>query len=91
MNRSDLCKHLAVNTSLTNADAAGALDAVISTIADALAAGETVTIAGFGKFNTKDRAARHGRNPRTGEAVAVPAARVPSFKAGKSLRHVLNR
>ena len=54
MNRSDLCKHLAANTSLTNADAAAALDAVISTIADALAAGETVTIAGFGKFSTKD-------------------------------------
>ena len=72
MNRSDLCKHLAANTSLTNADAAAALDAVISTIADALAAGETVTIAGFGKFSTKDRAARHGRNPAPGRPLPSP-------------------
>ena len=90
MNRSDLCKRLAANTSLTNADAAAAIDAVILTITGALAAGETVTIAGFGTFSTRDRAAGQARNPRTGEAVAVPAARVPSFKAGKSLRDAVN-
>ena len=90
MNRSDLCRHLAANTSLTNADAAAAIDTVISTITGALAAGETVTIAGFGTFGTRDRAARQARNPRTGEAVAVRAARVPSFKAGKSLRDAVN-
>ena len=72
MNRSNLCKRVAANMSLTNADAAAAIDAVILTITGALAEGKTVTIAGFGTFSTRDRAARQARNPRTGEAVPVP-------------------
>ena len=74
MNRSDLCTALAAATSLSKADAAAAAGAIFSAIAGALARGETVTIAGFGKFTARDRPARSGRNPQTGEAVAIAAS-----------------
>ena len=64
---------------------------MFSAIAYALAKGETVTVAGFGNFTTRDRAACAGRNPQTGEAVAIAASRVPAFKAGKALRDAVNR
>ena len=90
MTRSELCARVAARSSLSNAEVASALDSPTSTIADALAQGETVTVAGFGKFAARTRAARQGRNPRIGEPIAVPAARVPSFKAAKILRDALN-
>ena len=86
MKKSDISAHVAGKTSLSQADAAGAVDAVLSAISDALARGESVNIAGFGTFTVKHRAARQGRNPRTGEPVAIAASNVPSFKAGKGLR-----
>ena len=91
MTRSELCARVAARSSLSKDDVAAALGALTSTIADALAEDETVTIAGFGKFTARTRAARPGRNPRTGEPVDnIPAARVPSFKAAKALRDALN-
>ena len=90
MTRSELRARVADATALSKADAAAAAGAMFSAIADALARGETVTVAGFGKFTTKDRPARAGRNPQTGEAVAIAASRVPSFKAGKALRDAVN-
>ena len=90
MNRSDLVGRIAARSSLSRADAVTAVTAVVSAIADALAKGEEVNIAGFGKFATRDRPARQGRNPRTGEAVAIAAARVPTFKAGKALRDAVS-
>ena len=90
MNRSEFCARIADRSSLSSADAASAVTAVISTITEALARGETVTIAGFGRFATKDRAARVARNPRSGEAVPVAASRVPTFKAGKTLRDAVD-
>ena len=90
MTRSELYARVAARSSLSKADVAAALGALTSTIADALAEEETVTIAGFGKFTARTRAARPGRNPRTGEPVDIPAARVPSFKAAKALRDALN-
>ena len=60
-------------------------------ILDALASGEAITIARFGTFTTRDRAARQGRNPRTGEAITIAASRTPSFKAGKTLCNAVNR
>ena len=90
MTRSELGARVAAVTSLSKADAAAAAGAVFSAIADALARGEAVTIAGFGKFTTRDRAARTGRNPGTGEAVTIAASRVPAFKAGKALRDAVN-
>ena len=90
MTRSELCARVAARSSLSKADVAAALGTLTSTIADALAEGETVTIAGFGKFAARTRAARQGRNSRTGEPVDISAARVPSFKAAKALRDALN-
>ena len=90
MNRTELCARIAAGSSVSRADAATALDAVVSAIADALESGEAVNIAGFGKFATTHRAARQARNPRTGETVAVPARTVATFKAAKALRDRLN-
>ena len=90
MTRTELCARVAATTSLPKADVAAAAGALFSAIADALARGETVTVAGFGKFTTRDRPARTGRNPQTGEAVAIAASRAPAFKAGKALRDAVN-
>ena len=90
MTRSELCARVAAATSLSKAEAAAAAGALFSAIADALARGETVTVAGFGKFTTRDRPARDGRNPQTGEAVAITASQAPSFMVGKALRDAVN-
>ena len=86
MNKRELAAHVAARTSLSKSDADAAVSAVFSAIADALASGETVTIAGFGAFSTRSRPARTGRNPRTGETITIAASTAPSFKAGKTLR-----
>ena len=91
MNRSELTTNVAAGTSLSKSDAASAVGAVFQTIADALAGGEAVTIAGFGAFATRDRPAREGRNPRTGEAIVIAASRTRAFKAGNALRNAVNR
>ena len=91
MNRAELCARIAARSSMSRADAATALDALVSAIAEALEGGEAVNIAGFGRFATTHRAARQTRNPRTGETVAVPARTVATFKAGTALRDRLNR
>ena len=90
MTRSELCVRAADAASLSKADAAAAAGAVFSAIADALARGETVTVPGFGKFTIRDRPARAGRNPQTGETLTIAASRTPSFKAGKALRDAVN-
>ena len=90
MNRTELCARIAARSSLSKADAATAVDAVVLAITDALERGEVVNIAGFGKISTSRRAVRQGRNLRTGDAVAIPARTVPIFKAGKALRDRLN-
>ena len=86
MNRTELCARIAARSSLSRADAATAVEAVVSAIADALEEGAAVNITGFGKFTVRHRAARQGCNPRTGEAVSVPARTVAAFKAAKALR-----
>ena len=91
MNKAELVTHVAAETSSTKAAAERMVGAVFSTIADALAAGEHVTLAGFGTLSTRDRPAREGRNPRTGETIAIAASRAPSFKPGKTLRDAVNR
>ena len=90
MNRTELCARIAARSTLSRADSATAVDAVVSAIADVLERGDTVNIAGFAKFTTNHRAPRRGRNPCTGEAVVIPARTVPTFKAGKALRDRLN-
>ena len=90
MTRSELCARVAAATSLSKADAVAATGAVFSAIADALARGEAVSIARFGTFTTRERAARRGRNPRTGEAVHIAASRVPAFRTAQALRDAVN-
>ena len=77
---------IASSAELTKADAARALDATVAAVTAALAAGDAVTLVGFGTFSVKKRAARKGRNPKTGEAIDIAASTVPDFKAGKSLK-----
>ena len=86
MKKSGLSSHVAAQASLSKAQAESAVDAVFSAIGEALASGESVVIPGFGTFTTKTRAARQGRNPRTGESLTIGASKAPSFKAGKTLR-----
>ena len=86
MNKSEFASHVASRTSLTRAGAEAAVNAVLTTVTDTLAKGDTVTIAGFGTFSTRTRPARRGRNPRTGERIAIRASTAPSFKGGKTLR-----
>ena len=86
MKKSELAAHVAAQTSLSRAQAERVVDAVFSAIGEALAREESVVIAGFGTFATKTRAARQGRNPGTGEPIAIAASRAPAFKAGKALR-----
>jgi DNA-binding protein HU-beta len=90
MNKTDLIERLAARCGLSRNEAATVLDAFLETITETLRQGEDVTLTGFGTFHVKQRAARTGRNPRTGESVAIAASRVPGFKAGKSLKDALN-
>lgn len=92
MNKSDLISQVAEKTGLTRKAAGEAVESVFSIISDALSNGEKVTLVGFGTFEVRERAARRGVNPATGEAIDIPATRVPAFKAGKSLKEaVLSR
>jgi len=86
MNKNDLIDAVAERTSLAKSDAARAVEAVLAALTEALQKGDAVAISGFGTFVTKVRAARTGRNPRTGETLEIPASRVPTFKAGKGLK-----
>ena len=86
MKKSDLSAHVATEASMTNAQASTVVDAVFSAISDSRARDESVAIPGFGTFSTKTRGARQGRNPRTGESIAIAASKSPTFKAGKTLR-----
>ena len=86
MRKSDIAAHVADRVSPSKAQAEGAVNALIEAIRGALANGEKVSLAGFGTFSTRSRPARRGRNPRTGESIAIAATKTPSFKAGKALR-----
>lgn len=86
MNKTDLVNTVAEKTELSKKDAAKAVDAVFETVMDSLSEGEKVQIIGFGNFEVRERKARKGRNPQTGEEIQIPASKVPAFKAGKALR-----
>jgi DNA-binding protein HU-beta len=90
MNKSELIDAIAANSGLNKADAGRALDGFTAAITNALVAGETVSMVGFGTFSVKHRAARAGRNPRTGETIQIKASNNPSFKAGKALKDAVN-
>ncbi len=86
MNKADLISKIAVNSGLSKKDSEKALAAAIDAIVESLKVGEKVQLVGFGIFDVKERAARTGRNPKTKEAIKIPASRVPQFKAGKALK-----
>ena len=90
MNKSDLIAAIAQYSNLTKADAGRALDSLIKTIETTLKAGDSVALVGFGTFEVKERAERTGRNPQTGAAITIAAAKIPAFKAGKNLKDAVN-
>ena len=90
MNKNDLVAAVAQATSTSKADAAKAVDGVFDAIAGALKSGDGVQLVGFGSFSVANRAARQGRNPRTGETIQIAASKLPKFKAGKALKDAVN-
>lgn len=90
MNRKEFAAALSKNTGKSNAESARTIAAVIDVISGALKKGDTVSLVGFGSFSVKKRAARAGRNPSTGAAIKIKASKVPSFKAGATLKATVN-
>lgn len=91
MNKTELVEHIAATAGITKTEANKALDATLSGIQDTLKKGNTVTLIGFGTFEVSERAAREGRNPRTGETIKIKKAYVPKFRAGKGLKDAVNK
>ena len=90
MNKSELIKHIASQAGLTQSQATAALQAVETGVIETLTNGGEVALIGFGTFKVTDRAARTGRNPKTGEELQIAASKVPTFKAGKAFKEALN-
>ena len=90
MNKSDFVSAVADSAELSKADAGRAVDAMVEVIKKALKKGDTVTLAGFGTFSVRKRAARQGRNPQTGATIKIKASKSPAFKAGKALKEAVN-
>lgn len=86
MNKTDLIAAVAAKAELSKKDADAAVSAVFDAVSDALAQGDKVQLVGFGTFEVRARAAKQGRNPKTGEAMTIAASKVPAFKAGKALK-----
>lgn len=90
MNKSELIEHIAQKADISKAAAARALEAIIGGVKTTLKKGGSVSIVGFGTFAVSTRAARTGRNPKTGEAIKIKKAKVPKFRPGKGLKDALN-
>ena len=91
VNKAELISAVAEESGQTKADAERAVNAVIAVIKQTLKKGDDVRVVGFGTFSVADRAATTGRNPRTGEAIKIPASKRPTFKAGKELKDAVNK
>ena len=90
MNKTEFIEHIALNADISKAAAARALEATINAVKTTLNAGGSVSLVGFGTFAVGKRAPRLGRNPRTGVAIKIKAAKVPKFRPGKALKDALN-
>lgn len=90
MNKNELVEGIATRTDLSKADAARAVAALTDIIAEILQKGDSLTLVGFGTFEVRSRAARIGRNPKTGEELKIAAAKVPAFKPGAALKAAVN-
>lgn len=91
MNKSELVENIAKKTGLSLKDANASVSAFMSIIKESLGNGDSVVLVGFGSFVVRDRAARTGHNPRTGETLNIPAVKVPAFRPGKSLKDAVNK
>jgi DNA-binding protein HU-beta len=89
VNKTELIQAVTDKTGLTKKDATQAVEGVFNAISEALARGEKVQLVGFGNFEIRERAARKGRNPQTGETIDIAASKIPAFRAGKALREGL--
>ncbi|MCG7872253.1 MAG: HU family DNA-binding protein [Candidatus Thiodiazotropha lotti] len=90
MNKAELIEAMAESADISKAAAGRALDGMVNAVTDAMKAGDTLSLVGFGTFSVKERAAREGRNPQTGETIKIKASKIPSFKAGKALKDAIN-
>jgi|TARA_B100000700_G_scaffold102679_1_gene115797 DNA-binding protein HU-beta len=90
VNKSQLIDKIAAGADISKAAAGRALDSMIDAVTDALKKDDQVALVGFGTFSVRERSARTGRNPQTGETIQIAAAKVPSFKAGKALKDAVN-
>lgn len=91
MNKTELVAAVAEKAALSKKDAEKAVSAVVDSITGALAGGEKVQLVGFGTFEVRARAARTGKNPRTGAAIKIAASKVPAFKAGQAFKNAINK
>jgi len=91
VNKAELISVMAEKSGLTKKDSEKALNSFIEAVEEALVKGDKVQLVGFGTFEVRERSARKGRNPQTGEEIDIPAASVPAFKAGKALRDSINK
>jgi DNA-binding protein HU-beta len=91
MNQTELIQQVADGANLTKTQTQAAVRALLKTITETVANGDKVILVGFGSFEPKVRSAREGRNPKTGDTIQIPAARVPTFSAGKSFREAVNK
>ena len=89
MNKTELIKNVAQTAEISQKEATVVLQTVVESITNSLAAGEKVQLIGFGTFEVRERAARTGRNPQTGEEMQIAASKVPAFKAGKELKEAV--
>ena len=89
MNKNEFVAAIAEKSGLTKKDAEAALNAYTEVVTDALKSGDSVQLIGFGTFEVRERAARQGRNPHTGEAIEIAAAKAPAFKPGKALKDAI--
>jgi DNA-binding protein HU-beta len=89
MNKADLIDHVVSETGMTKKESEKAINAVFEGITSALAKGDKVQLVGFGTFEVRERQAREGRNPSTGEKIAIAASKAPAFKAGKALKDMV--
>jgi len=90
MNKTELIAKVAEATDMTKKEATQSVEAILSVITEALSSGEKVQLIGFGNFEVRNRAARKGRNPQTGEEIHIPASKVPAFRPGKQLKAAVN-
>jgi DNA-binding protein HU-beta len=90
MKKAELIEKIAAETGMTKKDVTAVCDALVASIADVMAAGDSIQLSGFGTFSSKVRAARTGRNPQTGAAIEIPESRLAAFSASKALKDKLN-